>query len=257
MKNRIWIAVTAGLSAASLGLSAAVLGVVLDRPTVTSVDRQQTALLREIAEGNEHMSGHLDALASQLLDGQAGKQAAGAPPSAEQPGAAEAAETPGGTAFSGKATAGADVASLPAPPPGKVTVKLAWTYKKMPGGEFELFWPAPELKEVGNSSYRAGVKVKTGAPIKDGILFLEPGEHVLVQAIWKNPSAKAKSFFVIPHIVTPSKYQSSTPLKCICTGTIYFTPPHGTFSRVMDITVTKDTPAGAKLIGTHDVVGSS
>lgn len=255
MSNRIWTGVVAAVSAASLGLSAAVLGVVLDRPTVTAADRQQTALLREIAEANEHMGGHLDALASQVLDGQAGKQAAGAP--AEQPGAAEAAETPGGTAFSGKATVAGGVASLPAPPPGKATVKLAWTYKKMPDAEFELFWPAPELKEVGNTSSPAGVEVKTGAPIEDGILFLKPGEHVLVQAIWKNPSAKAKSFFVIPHIVKPSKYQSSTPWKCICTGQIYFTPAGGTFSRVMDITVTKDTPAAAKLIGTHDVVGSS
>jgi len=248
MKSRIWMAATAGLSAASLAVSAAVLGVVLDRPQMT-LERRQAAELRGIAEGIEHLKGHLHALTTQLLEGQ--------PVTGERP-AASAVQTPGGTASTGKAAApGTDVASLPAPPPGKVTVKLAWTYKKMPGGEFHLFWPPAGVSGVGNRSYPAGVKVDTGAPIEDGILFLKPGEHVLVQAIWKNPSAKAKSFFVIPHIVSPAKYQSSTPWKCLCTGRIYFVPPRGTFSRVMDVTVTKDTPAGAKLAGTHDVVGSS
>lgn len=244
MNTRIWIALTAALSAASLGLAAAVLGVVLDRPTVTSVGREQTALLREISGSNEHLTEHVHLLEQLVASGSKAE--------------ASAVETPTGTASGSEAaSAGSALASLPAPPPGEVTVKLAWTYKKMPGGEFQLFRPAPGLNKVGNNSYPAGTKVKTGAPIEGGIVFLKPGEHALVQVIWKNPSAKGKSFFVIPHIVTPSKYQSSTPWKCICTGTIFVVPPHGTFSRVMDITVTKDTPAGAKLIGTHDVVASS
>lgn len=248
MNTRVWTAVTAATSIASLGLAAAVLGVVLDRPTVTSVDREQTAALRELESGNEHLTEHVHLLERLVVSG----------PTAESTTEAPAAETATGAApRSTAASTAAAVAALPAPPAGKVTVKLAWTYRRMPGGEFQLFQPAPGLKLLDTTSYPAGVEVKTGAPIKDGTLFLGPGEHALVQVIWKNPSAKGKSFFVIPHIVTPSKLQSSTPWKCLCSGTIYVVPAHGTFSRVMDITMTKDAPAGAKLIGTHDVVASS
>lgn len=234
MSSQRWAIVTAVFSAAGLALAGAVLGVVLDRPSVTALDREQAALLREMVKANEHFASHLDRLERDVagVKRAVGKLSLG----------------PASTASASAA------ASLPDPPPGMVTVKLAQDYKRVPG-EFQLFHPAPGLKLLDTKSYPAGVEVKTGDPIDDGILFLKPGELSLVQVIWKNPQAKGQSFFVVPHLVDPAKYQSSTPWKCICTGQMYAVPPHGTFSRVMGIEVTKDVPAGAKLIGTHTVVG--
>lgn len=235
MKSQTWAAVAALFSAVSVGLVGAVLGVVLDRPTSTSVDREQTALLRELLKGNEHFAAHLDTLEEDVagVKKAVGKLTLG--PGALAPASA--------------------VDKLPAPPPGEVTVKLAQTYKRMPGGEFRFFHPAPGLKLLDTKSYPAGAEVATGEPFKDGILFLKPGEATLVQVTWKNPAEKGQSFFVVPHLVEPSEYQSATPWKCMCTGEMFVVPPRGTWSRVMSIEVTGDVPAGAKLIGTHDVVG--
>lgn len=234
MQGQRWTLLATVFSAATLALAGVVLGVVSTRPTVASADREQTALLREMVAANEHFAGHLDRLEQDV-------------------GAVETAV--GKLVLGQESLAPASAAdSLPEPPAGEVTVQLAWDLKRVRGA-FELYEPAGGLKLWDTTSAPEGEKVKTGAPIEDGILFLKPGEMTLVQVIWKNPGDGKQSFFVVPHLIDPAKYQAANQWKCLCTGVNFEVPPKGTFSRVIGIEISREVPSGAKLIGTHTVVG--
>ena len=241
MRNQTWVVVSAVLSASALVLIGIVLGVVLARTGATSTDREQTALLREMVQANQELEGHLHRVeegTSQLARSQKELQEAVA------------------KLVLGTEAVAPKGAALPDPPAGFATVKLAWDYKRVPG-EFQVFQPPEGAKLWDSNSYEAGIAVKTGAPIKDGVLFVKPGDQVpvLVQVVWKNPADKAQAFFVVPHIIDPIKHQAAAQWPCLCTGQNYSVPPKGTFSRVIGIMVTPDVEPGSKLIGTHTAVG--
>lgn len=241
--TKTWQVVTSILAAATLVVSGVILGVLLAREggsaaslaAITQANRELGGLMREVHDeqhafqrefkaGVEASATEQKELQSKIEGLVLGREAA------------------------------APEAGLPAPPSGMVTVKLAWEYKRVPG-EFLLFKPLPEAKQWDTVAVGPGVEVRTGEAIKDGVLFLKPDEDRLVQVIWRNPQDKAQSFFVVPHIVNPSKHQADTPWMCMCTGQNFEVPAKGTLSRVFHVKVTPDVPPGAKLIGTHTVVG--
>ncbi len=144
-------------------------------------------------------------------------------------------------------------AAIPNPPEGYVALKLAWEYQHFPG-EILAFEPPQDAKLWETASYEKGKEVLKGAPIKDGVVFVKPGEEKLVQFVYQNPTDKPIKFWVVPHVVDPMSHMPKTVLKCLCTGQRYEVPAGGSWSRVISLQVTKDVQPGTKLKATHVAV---
>jgi len=144
-------------------------------------------------------------------------------------------------------------AAIPNPPEGYVALKLAWEYQDFPG-EILAFEPPQGAKLWETASYEKGKEVPKGAAIKDGVVFLKPGEEKLVEFVYQNPMNHPVKFWVVPHVVDPMSLMPKTILKCLCTGQRYEVPTGGSWSRVISVHITKDVQPGTKLKATHVAV---
>lgn len=146
--------------------------------------------------------------------------------------------------------------ALPDPPAGKVTLQLAWSnaFGELPA-PIKTYKPAEEANILwAMDSVPAGQPVPKGEELTDGILFLEPGENVLVAVVLENPTDQNVQFIMVPHQVDPAPFQGLTWLQCGCMSILYEAPPNGAWYRVMGIGVAPEVEPGTKLIATHFIV---
>jgi len=146
----------------------------------------------------------------------------------------------------GAAAAESKAAALPQPPAGKVTLKGAWEYRDV-HGKIETYEAPAGAKLWATTVYKAGEKIPLGAPVKDDVLFLEPGQQKLVLIVYRNPLKKEQKFYVIPHVADPSKHTADLDFKCACTGERYKVPAGGAWSRVIEYKLTPKVKPGEKI----------
>jgi hypothetical protein len=137
-------------------------------------------------------------------------------------------------------------ASLPDPPAGKVTVKAAWEYRDF-NGKIETYEALAGAKLWDTRTYKPGEKIALGAPVKDDLLFLEPGKSKLTVLVYRNPSPKEQTFYVIPHVADPSQYTADLDFKCACTGERYKVPANGAWARVIEFKLAPKVKPGGKI----------
>lgn len=146
--------------------------------------------------------------------------------------------------------------ALPDPPPGKVTIQLAWStsFGNLPA-PITTYKPAEETNILwAMDSVPAGEPVPKGEEIKDGIVFLEPGEQMLVAVVLENPTDQNVQFIMVPHQLDPAPFQGLTWFQCGCMSILYEAPPNGAWYRVMGIGISPDVKPGTKLIATHFII---
>lgn len=145
-----------------------------------------------------------------------------------------------GTVPESKATA------LPDPPPGRVTVKVGWEYRDF-HGKIETYEAPVGAKLWETKIYKAGERVPLGPPVKDDLLFLEPGKPKLTVIVYRNPMEKPQTFYVIPHVADPATQTANLDYKCACTGERYKVPPGATWARVIEYKISPNVKAGEKI----------
>lgn len=156
-------------------------------------------------------------------------------------------------------TVSSQVAALPEPPMGKVTVKIAWEYGRNIPGEVQVYQPPPGAEGTVwfTMSYPPGTEPLTGDRISDGILVVDPRRPIVVQAVYRNPSDEDVIFWVTPHISDPYRLHNHVLAQCLCIGERYFVPAGGAWSRVISFQLDGRVRAGEKLVITHVLVRGS
>ncbi len=131
--------------------------------------------------------------------------------------------------------------------PGMVTLKLTWEYKDVHGGQIKTFEPPAEIRQVWwMKSFEKGEPYPRGVELKDGIVFLKPGEEALVELVFENPAGEPQSFWAVPHVITPSELMPQTILRCLCSGEEYKVPAEGTWVRVIGLKADRTPRAGGR-----------
>lgn len=140
---------------------------------------------------------------------------------------------------------------LPSPPPGKVTMKFEFWWRNgyaLPA-PIRFFRPVGEANKVwAMESLERGQAVPKGEEYKDGIVFVTPGEFVLLEAVFENPLDKAIEFLVTAPIYDPIGGQRLTTLRCLCAAIPFGALPGGAWYRTMPVGVNKTVKAGTKII---------
>lgn len=140
---------------------------------------------------------------------------------------------------------------LPWPPPGKVTMKFEFWFRNgyglpapirfhEPVGEANKFWAMESLER--------GQPVPKGKEYVDGIVFVEPGELILIEAVFENPLDKPIEFLVAAPIYDPVGGQRLTQLRCLCVAIPFGTPPGGAWYRTMAVGVHSKVKPGTRVI---------
>jgi len=137
-------------------------------------------------------------------------------------------------------------AALPDPPPGRATVKVGWEYRDF-HGKIETYEAPAGAKLWETKIYKAGERVPLGPPIKDDVLFLEPGKPKLAVIVYRNPMPKPQTFYVIPHVADPATHTADLDYKCACTGERYKVPANGAWTRVIEYKLSPKVKAGEKI----------
>lgn len=137
-------------------------------------------------------------------------------------------------------------AALPDPPPGRATVKVAWEYRDF-HGKIETYEAPAGAKLWETKIYKAGERVPLGPPVKDDLLFLEPGKPKLAVIVYRNQTPKTQTFYVIPHVADPAAHTADLDYKCACTGERYKVPPGTTWARVIEYKISPKVKAGEKI----------
>ena len=136
---------------------------------------------------------------------------------------------------------------LPDPPPGKVTVQLLARVERgaLPGTF--TFHLAPEGAQLFDTrSVPAGESIPIGPEIKNGIAFVEPGKLYRLQVVYQNPADTEARFLVRGGLIDPPGALPFVRNRCWCAAIPFSAPPHGIFSRIIEVGVGPDTPPGAK-----------
>lgn len=137
-------------------------------------------------------------------------------------------------------------ASLPDAPTGKVTVKVAWEYRDF-NGKIETYEAPAGAKLWDTRTHKQGEKIALGAPVKDDLLFLEPGKPKLAVILYRNPLPKEQTFYVIPHVADPLRSTADLDYKCACTGERYKVPANGSWARVIEYKLVPKVKPGEKI----------
>ena len=144
---------------------------------------------------------------------------------------------------------------LPDPPEGMVTVQLlAQPENASIPGTF-TFHLAPEGAELfATESLPKGESPTVGPEIEEGIAFVEPGKFYRLQVVYRNPTDEEIKFLVRGGIIDPQIALPFVRNLCWCAAIPFSVPAGGTFSRIIEVGVGPDTPAGAKAIVIFPVV---
>ena len=137
-------------------------------------------------------------------------------------------------------------AALPTPSAGRVAVKVAWEYRDFTG-KIETYEAPAGAKLWETRIHKQGEKLTLGAPIKDELLFLEPGKPKLAVIVYRNPLPKEQTFYIIPHVADPSQHTPNLDYKCACTGERYKVPANGAWTRVIEYKLSPKVKAGEKI----------
>jgi hypothetical protein len=140
---------------------------------------------------------------------------------------------------------------LPSPPPGKVTMKLEFWWRN----GYALPAPIRFHKPVGDQaklwameSLERGQTVAKGEEIRDGIIFVSPGEQRLVTLIFENPLDKAVAFHVVAPMYDPAGAVRRGVLRCLCAAFTFEVPAGGSWYRTIAVGVNRAERPGQKLI---------
>lgn len=146
--------------------------------------------------------------------------------------------------------------ALPTPPAGQVALKLDWTfYPRGLPGKFHIYQPAGSTNKLwAGESLPKGKVLPLGPEYKGGVVFVKPGEKILVTVVWRNPTNRDVRFYVAPHQVIPTKHQTTPWLTCLCMSLLYGAPPGGTWYRTIGVQLAPDTPPGTQLVAVHTVI---
>lgn len=137
-------------------------------------------------------------------------------------------------------------AALPDPPTGNAAVKVTWEYRDLTG-KIETYDAPAGAKPWDTRIYKAGEKIPLGLPIKDDLIFLEPGKPRLAIIVYRNQSPREQTFYVIPHVADPSHFTADLDYKCACTGERYKVPASGAWARVIEYKLTPKVKSGEKI----------
>ena len=141
-------------------------------------------------------------------------------------------------------------ASIPAPPAGKVAMRLSHTYvhEPLPGAGIAYYEMSPEADSLwAMESLPKGEELPVGKRIKDQILFFSPGEAKGVTIAYRNPTKNEIGFTFLPHRELPASTATYTWLTCLCMAFQYKAPAEGAWYRVVKLKVSPDVPAGSKI----------
>lgn len=155
-----------------------------------------------------------------------------------------------------KIATGALAQALPNPPSGKVTLKLNWVFHPRPiPGAIRAYAPAGKAKQLwANESLKRGQAAPVGSEYRDSIIFVTPGERVLVTLVWRNPTNRDIRFYVVPHQVVPTAAAASVWLTCLCMSLLYGAPAGGAWYRTINVGVAPDIRPGTKFVAVHTVI---
>jgi len=155
-----------------------------------------------------------------------------------------------------KVATGVLAQALPNPPSGKVTLKLDWVFHPRPiPGAIRVYEPAGKAKALwASESLKRGQAVPIGREHKGSIIFVAPGERVLVTLVWRNPTNRDIRFYVVPHQVIPTSGATSTWLTCLCMSLLYGAPAGGAWYRTINVGVAPDVKPGTKFVAVHTVI---
>jgi len=146
--------------------------------------------------------------------------------------------------------------ALPAPPPLQVALKLDWTfYPRALPGKFRIYQPAGATNKLwAGESLPKGKALPLGREYNGGVVFVKPGEKILVTVVWRNPTNRDIRFYMEPHQVIPTNDQSTAWLTCMCMSLLYGAPPGGTWYRTIGVQLAPKTPPGSRLVAVHTVI---
>jgi len=140
---------------------------------------------------------------------------------------------------------------LPDPPPGKITMKFEFLFRNGYG----LPAPIQFHKPVGDQnklwameSLERGKTITKGEEIKNGIIFVSPGEQRLITLIFENPLDKPVAFLVVAPTYDPVGAVREGVLRCLCAAFTFEAPPGGMWYRTIAVGVNKVTKPGKKVI---------
>lgn len=161
----------------------------------------------------------------------------------------------GATSRVGAARAQAKV-SLPNPPAGMVTLRVAFDYYRGLPGKLQVYEPVGKAKALfAMSSLPAGEKPPAGRLIKNGIFFVKPGVLKLLELVYKNPTGKTGAFMAIAPTFDPAAAHPYAYARCFCAAIRYTAPPHGTWYRTIAVGVGVPVKPGTKVTITWPVIG--
>lgn len=147
-------------------------------------------------------------------------------------------------------------AALPKPPPGMVTLRVAFHYYRGLPGKLQVYEPVGKGKALfAMSSLPAGEKPPAGRLIKNGIFFAKPGVLKLLELVYKNPTGKTSAFMAIAPTFDPAAAHPYAYARCFCAALRFTAPPHGTWYRTIAVGAGVPVKAGTKVTITWPVIG--
>jgi|GEM_PF-1829509 len=141
-------------------------------------------------------------------------------------------------------------ADIPEPPAGKIALRLSFDYlpTPLPGVGIEVFEPDPNVNSLwAMESLGKGQPLPVGKRLEDNVVFLEPGEELMVTVAYRNPTDSDILFLTLPHQETPGSFGPETWLTCFCLSFNYFVPAEGAWYRVIRLAVSPETPVGSRI----------
>lgn len=141
-------------------------------------------------------------------------------------------------------------ADIPAPPAGKIALRLGFQYlpQPLPGQGILAYEPASEVRSLwAMESLATGQSVPRGGAIKASTLFLAPGESRMVTLAYENPTARDVGFVVLPHQESLGSLAPMVWPTCLCMSYVYRAPAQGAWYRVIRLTASPDMPPGSKV----------
>ncbi len=144
---------------------------------------------------------------------------------------------------------------LPQPPEGLVTVQfVAEALNGAIPGTFRFFL-APEGEQLFEThSLAPDETFEVGPELEDGIVFVEPGVLYMLKIVYENPTSEEIQFLVPGGTLDPQAALPYVRNRCWCASLPYTVPASGTFTRVIQVGVGPDTPAGARAVVVWPVV---
>ncbi len=140
---------------------------------------------------------------------------------------------------------------------GTVELRIEWRAGEGFPGRATIHEALPGQPPGETLTYEAGEEPRLGPEITSGVLRPEIGALGKFVVAVRNPTDELLRFWVTPHLALPYTAERGLLIHCLCTGQQYEIPPHGAWTRVIEMGLNPEAGTRGPVVVTHIFVAGN